>query len=76
MNVPFSLAFPRASNVLANGKDDADGAWQVERAYSPGYARLLGRGLDFDEGTAHFEALRVQAERFADVLRIGPEARA
>jgi exodeoxyribonuclease V gamma subunit len=66
--------FPRASNVLARGKDDADGAWQIERGYSPGYARLLGRGLDFDEGTPHFEALKRQAEEIAEALRIGPEA--
>lgn len=65
--------FPRASSMLAAGKDDAEGAWQVERAYSPGYARLLGRGLDFEEGTADHEALRVQAERLAERLRIGPE---
>ena len=65
--------FPRASNVLATNKDDAEGAWQVERGFSPGYARLLGRGLDFDEGTPHFEALRAQAERIAEALRLGPE---
>lgn len=65
--------FPRASSVLAAGKDDADGAWQVERAYSPGYARLLGRGLDFEEGTADYELLRDQAEQLAERLRIGPE---
>ena len=58
--------------MLANGKDDADGAWQVERGYSPGYARLLGRGLDFDEGTPHFDALKRQAEWIADALRLGP----
>ncbi len=67
---------PRASNVLATGKDDPEGAWQVERAYSPGYARLLGRGLDFDDGTPHFFALKATAEHIADVLRIGPEASA
>lgn len=68
--------FPRASSVLAAGKDDAEGAWQVERAYSPGYARLLGRGLDFEDGTADYEALRGQAERLADCLRLGPEGEA
>lgn len=65
--------FPRASSVLAAGKDDADGAWRVERAYAPGYARLLGRGLDFEDDTADFAHLNEQAQRLAELLRIGPE---
>ncbi|TNJ32914.1 exodeoxyribonuclease V subunit gamma [Arenimonas terrae] len=65
--------FPRASSVLAAGKDDAEGAWQVERGYAPGYARLLGRGLDFEEGSADHEALKDQAGRIAEILRLGPE---
>jgi exodeoxyribonuclease V gamma subunit len=68
--------FPRASSVLAAGRDDAEGAWQVERGYAPGYARLLGRGLDFDEGSADHHALREQAAQLAERMRIGPEGEA
>jgi exodeoxyribonuclease V gamma subunit len=61
--------FPRAAAAIGiQQKDDqAEGAWQAERGYAPGYARLLGRGLDFEEGTAHFERLKLQAE---DLMRL------
>lgn len=67
--------FPRASATLALKKKDGDaeGAWLAERAYSPGYARLLGRGLDFEEGSADFDALKRQAEALDAAMRLGPE---
>jgi exodeoxyribonuclease V gamma subunit len=65
--------FPRAAAAIAirQKDDDAEGAWQAERGYAPGYARLLGRGLDFEEGTADFDRLKKQAETLAQLITLG-----
>jgi exodeoxyribonuclease V gamma subunit len=67
--------FPRAAAAIGiRQKDDgAEGAWQAERGYAPGYARLLGRGLDFEEGTAHFQRLKDEAERLVQQITLGGE---
>jgi exodeoxyribonuclease V gamma subunit len=67
--------FPRAAAaIVIRQKDDAaEGAWQAERGYAPGYARLLGRGLDFEEGTPEFERLKQQADELAHLLTLGGE---
>ncbi|GGA87749.1 RecBCD enzyme subunit RecC [Arenimonas soli] len=67
--------FPRAAAALAiRQKDDAaEGAWQAERGYAPGYARLLGRGLDFEEGTPHFERLKAGADDLMRLITPGGE---
>lgn len=68
--------FPRAAAALAIRQKDAaaEGAWQAERGYTPGYARLLGRGLDFEEGTADFERLKAQSEALVRLITLGEEA--
>jgi exodeoxyribonuclease V gamma subunit len=67
--------FPRAAAAIGiRQKDDgAEGAWQAERSYAPGYARLLGRGLDFEEGTRHFDQLKDEAERLVQRITLGGE---
>lgn len=67
--------FPRAAAAIVIGqKDDAaEGAWQAERGYAPGYARLLGRGLDFEEGAPDFVLLKQQADQLAQLLTLGDE---
>lgn len=67
--------FPRAAAAIGIRQKDeaAEGAWQAERGYAPGYARLLGRGLDFEEGTPEFERLKQQADGLAHLLTLGGE---
>lgn len=67
--------FPRAASALAiqQDDDDAEGAWQAERLFAPGYARLLGRGLDFEEGTADFGRLKDEAGILARAIALGGE---
>jgi len=67
--------FPRAAAALAiRQKDDAaEGAWQAERGYAPGYARLLGRGLDFEEGTPDFDRLKAGADDLMRLITPGGE---
>jgi exodeoxyribonuclease V gamma subunit len=70
--------FPRAAAALAiRQKDDAaEGAWQAERGYAPGYARLLGRGLDFEEGTPDFDSLKAEAEKLMRLITPAGEGEA
>jgi exodeoxyribonuclease V gamma subunit len=70
--------FPRAAAALAiRQKDDAaEGAWQAERSDAPGYARLLGRGLDFEEGTPDFDNLKAEAERLMRLITPAGEGEA
>ena len=67
--------FPRAAAAIGiRQKDDgAEGAWQAERGYAPGYARLLGRGLDFEEGTPDFARLKDEADRLVQRITLGGE---
>lgn len=67
--------FPRAAAALAIRQKDeaAEGAWQAERGYAPGYARLLGRGLDFEEGTPDFDRLKTAAENLMRLITPGGE---
>lgn len=67
--------FPRAAAALAIRQKDeaAEGAWQAERGYAPGYARLLGRGLDFEEGTPDFDRLKAGAEDLMRLITPGGE---
>jgi exodeoxyribonuclease V gamma subunit len=67
--------FPRAAAAIAIEQKDeaAEGAWQAERGYQPGYARLLGRGLDFEEGTPDFDRLKAVSERLVQVISLGRE---
>lgn len=59
--------FPRTSRAAILGEDVAE-AWQRERAYAPGYARLLGRGLTFEKGSAEHDALAREARRLAQAI--------
>ncbi|WP_081683441.1 exodeoxyribonuclease V subunit gamma [Arenimonas composti] len=59
--------FPRTASAVVTGRD-AEEAWQQERAYTPGYARLLGRGLGFAEGSGEEAALRLRARRLAEAI--------
>ncbi|GAB2503664.1 exodeoxyribonuclease V subunit gamma [Arenimonas alkanexedens] len=70
--------FPRAAAAIGiRQKDDAaEGAWQAERGYAPGYARLLGRGLDFEEGTPDFARLKDEADRLVQRITLGGEGAA
>ncbi|MFY2762847.1 exodeoxyribonuclease V subunit gamma [Arenimonas sp. MALMAid1274] len=65
--------FPRAAAAIALQQRDeaALGAWQAERNYAPGYARLLGRGLDFEDGTEDFDRLKRCADDLAQHLLLG-----
>jgi exodeoxyribonuclease V gamma subunit len=70
--------FPRAAAALAiRQKDDAaEGAWQAERGYAPGYARLLGRGLDFEEDTQDFDRLKRVSDDLMRLITPGGEGAA
>ncbi len=70
--------FPRAAAAIGirHRDDGAEGAWQAERGYAPGYARLLGRGLDFEEDTPHFERLKRESEALVQRITLGEEGAA
>jgi exodeoxyribonuclease V gamma subunit len=63
--------FPRASEAALAGKDVED-AWGREREYAPGYARLLGRGLQLGAGEEDVERMLLDAARLADAIGYTP----
>jgi exodeoxyribonuclease V gamma subunit len=63
--------FPRTSEAALAGKDVED-AWGREREYAPGYARLLGRGLQLGAGEEDVERVLLDAARLADAIGYTP----
>ena len=65
--------FPRTSTeALAGG--DVESAWRAERSYAPGYARLLGRGLQLGPGEDDAERVLRAASVLAEAIGYSPEA--
>lgn len=63
--------FPRTSEAALAGKDVED-AWLRERGWAPGYARLLGRGLQLGAGEEDVERLLRDAARLAEAIGYTP----
>ncbi|KFN46464.1 hypothetical protein N787_10565 [Arenimonas metalli CF5-1] len=63
--------FPRSADAALAGKDVED-AWRSERAYVPGYARLLGRGLRLAAGEEDVERVLLDAARLAEAIGYTP----
>ncbi|HEU0153652.1 MAG TPA: exodeoxyribonuclease V subunit gamma [Arenimonas sp.] len=63
--------FPRTSAAALVGQD-VDQAWQAERDHAPGYARLLGRGLQLGAGEEDVERVLVDAARLAEAIGYVP----
>lgn len=60
--------FPQTSWSLAQDKDD-ETPWARERAYAPGYAQLLGRGIAPDEDVDWREALYLLADNLRRAMQ-------
>jgi exodeoxyribonuclease V gamma subunit len=63
--------FPRTSEAALAGGDVED-AWLRERAYAPGYARLIGRGLQLGPGEEDVERVLRDAARLAEAIGYQP----
>jgi exodeoxyribonuclease V gamma subunit len=63
--------FPRSADAALAGKDVGE-AWRSERAYAPGYARLLGRGLRLAPGEVDVERVLLHAARLAEAIGYTP----
>jgi exodeoxyribonuclease V gamma subunit len=63
--------FPRSADAALAGKDVGE-AWRSERAYAPGYARLLGRGLRLAAGEEDVERVLLDAARLAEAIGYTP----
>lgn len=64
--------FPLTSTALAQDKDDIGGAWLRELGYSPGYARLLARGLSPADDDAWQQALEDAARLLWNAIHPTP----
>lgn len=60
--------FPATAGAALAGKGVED-AWERERGYAPGYARLLGRGLAPEPGSQDALALQREALRLAELVQ-------
>lgn len=63
--------FPRTSEAALVG-GDVDDAWRRERGYAPGYARLLGRGLELAAGEKDVERVLRDAAQLAEAIGYAP----